>query len=263
MAAGIRIDQALVNRGLAEDLETARRLVMAGEVYSRGQLIHHPSTRIPEEAELSIDRGPRFVSRGGEKLAAALQKFSLSVTGLICGDVGSSTGGFTDCLLQYGAARVYAVDVGYGVLEWSLRKDPRVEVMERTNARYLNELPEPVEFVSVDVSFISLHVLLPVIRRWFSAPGGDLVALIKPQFEATRAEAARGSGVIHDPEVHRRVLQEVITGAGPAGYRVQGVMASPLRGQQGNREFLAWLETSEPHQATRDPDRWIDDLVED
>jgi 23S rRNA (cytidine1920-2'-O)/16S rRNA (cytidine1409-2'-O)-methyltransferase len=117
-----------------------------------------------------------------------------------------------------------------------------------------------VEFVSVDVSFISLHVLLPVIHSWFSARGGNLVALIKPQFEATREEAARGGGVIHDPEVHRRVLTEVIQGAGPAGYRVQGVMTSPLRGQQGNREFLAWLETSEPHQSSQDPDRWIDGL---
>jgi len=261
MAKHIRIDQALVNRGLAADLETARRLVMAGEVYSRGQLVHHPSTRVPVEAALKVDRGPRFVSRGGEKLAAALEEFDLSVKGLICGDVGSSTGGFTDCLLQHGAVRVYAVDVGYGILEWSLRKDPRVEVLERTNARYLNELPEPVEFISVDVSFISLHTLLPVIRGWFSSRGGNLVALIKPQFEATRAEAARGEGVIRDPEVHRRVLEEFIRGVGPAGYQVQGLMGSPLRGQQGNREFLAWLKTTEAHQPAQDPDRWIADLV--
>lgn len=261
MTDKVRIDQVLVDRGLAPDLEAARRLVMAGVVYSGGQLVHQPSVRVAAGAALHVDQGPRFVSRGGQKLAAALEAFQLDVEGLICGDVGASTGGFTDCLLQHGAARVYAVDVGYGILEWSLRQDPRVEVMERTNARYLNELPEPVEFVSVDVSFISLHTLLPVIRRWFSSRGGNLVVLIKPQFEATREEAARGEGVIRDEAVQHRVVGEVIQGAGPAGFRPAGLIESPLRGQQGNREFLAWLKTADPQQPPLDPGPWLDGVL--
>jgi 23S rRNA (cytidine1920-2'-O)/16S rRNA (cytidine1409-2'-O)-methyltransferase len=156
--------------------------------------------------------------------------------------VGASTGGFTDCLLQNGAAKVYAIDVGQGILHWKLRQDERVVVMERTNARHVERLPEPVRLVTIDASFISLKILLPVVRAWFSPEGGQVVALIKPQFEAGREDVARGEGVIRSPEVHRRVLMEVLTYAGEERFHVQGLIRSPLLGPKGNTEFLAWLE---------------------
>ena len=173
-----RIDVLLVTRGQVESRSMAQRLVMAGQVRADGQVIPKPSMQVAKDVLLEIDHGPQFVSRGGEKLDGAFQLFSLNVTGHICVDVGSSTGGFTDCLLQHGAAKVYAIDVGKGILHWKIRQDPRVVVMEKTNARHVEELPEPVSFVSIDVSFISLKILFPVVKNWFDKEGGRIIALV-------------------------------------------------------------------------------------
>lgn len=266
MSKKIRVDQLMFERGLAESRSQAQRLVMAGQVRAAGQVVPKPSTRVASDVELIIDRGPRFVSRGGEKLAVALDIFDLRVDGAICADVGASTGGFTDCLLQNGAAKVYAIDVGKGILHWKLRKDPRVIVMEGINARYIDRLPEPVSLVTIDASFISLKILLPVVRNWYpslaplenramktekskfhglnidiSKARGEALVLIKPQFEAGRKEVARGKGVIQDPAIHNRVLMEVLSYAEGEGYFPKGLVRSPVLGPKGNVEFLAWL----------------------
>jgi 23S rRNA (cytidine1920-2'-O)/16S rRNA (cytidine1409-2'-O)-methyltransferase len=202
---------------------------------------------VPAEAVLVVDQGPRYVSRGGEKLEAALEGFSIRVDGWVCADVGASTGGFSDCLLQSGAARVYAIDVGQGILHWKLRQDERVVVMEKTNARFVERLPEPVDLVTVDASFISLKLLLPVVCGWLKPPAaetpqaGYVLALIKPQFEAGRKQTARGDGVIRDAAVHRQVLQDVLSFAQSSGFGMQGLIPSPLLGPKGNTEFLVWL----------------------
>jgi 23S rRNA (cytidine1920-2'-O)/16S rRNA (cytidine1409-2'-O)-methyltransferase len=237
-----RVDQLLVDREIAADLEEARRLVMAGKVLSGDQLIQNPSQQISPQEELHLMPGEDFVSRGGVKLQAAFEAFSLSVKELICADVGASTGGFTDCLLQQGAARVYAIDVGYGILDWRLRNDPRVIVLERTNARKVGELPEPIDFVTADVSFISLKVILSTITGWYSGKKGEAILLIKPQFEATKEESAQAAGVITSPEIQRRVTLEVLDYAADVGFYTQGVIRSPLKGPAGNHEFLAWLK---------------------
>lgn len=261
MAKKKRVDTLLVDRGLAEDISQAKRLVMAGEVRVEGQLVHKPSTAYAPDVEITLDQGSRFVSRGGEKLAAALDQFSLCVSGQICADVGASTGGFTDCLLQYGAEKVYAIDVGYGLLDWKLREDERVVVMERTNARYLYQLPEPVTVITMDASFISLKKLLPVSVNWFSSDGGDTVALVKPQFEAQREEAAAGEGVIRDEAIRRRVLKEVVHDAQEMGYEVKGIFPSPLQGPKGNLEYLAWFKY--PGTSVDNLDAWIEENVPD
>jgi 23S rRNA (cytidine1920-2'-O)/16S rRNA (cytidine1409-2'-O)-methyltransferase len=214
---------------------------MAGEVTVNGQVVDKPAAAVADEARIQLKARPRFVSRGGEKLDAALEHFQIDVRNLTCADVGASTGGFTDCLLQRGAARVYAVDVGHGILDYRLRTDPRVVVMEGTIARYVERLPEPVQLISIDASFISLKVLLPVVRRW----GPEAVALIKPQFEAGRTEVGRGSGVVRDPAIHRRVLGEVLDFAQAQGFAARGLLASPLRGPKGNVEFLVWLRVGD------------------
>ncbi len=241
MARKQRVDQLLVEKGMVADLDKARRLVMAGKVFSEGQLVLAPSQRISRDGELRLSQEVGFVSRGGEKLQAAIEEFNISIEGLICADVGASTGGFTDCLLQHGAARVFAVDVGYGLLDWRLRNDPRVIVLERTNARTLGKLPEPVDLIAADVSFISLKLILPSLADWYAEGGGEAVLLVKPQFEATREESARGAGVITDPEIQRRVLLEVLDFAARKGFNTQGVIRSPLKGPAGNQEYLAWL----------------------
>jgi 23S rRNA (cytidine1920-2'-O)/16S rRNA (cytidine1409-2'-O)-methyltransferase len=254
--AKMRLDALLVERGLVESRALAQRLIMAGQVRVNGELALKPATGVADSVQVEIEKGPQFVSRGGEKLAAALKAFELSLAGYVCADVGASTGGFTDCLLQNGAKRVYAIDVGKGILHWKLRQDPRVVVMEGTNARYVEHLPERIHFVSIDASFISLKVLLPVVKAWLapqqkdagaqSAQPGNLVMLIKPQFEAGRAEAARGDGVIRDPEVHRLVLRSVLDFATQQGYHLEGLICSPLLGPKGNVEFLAWLSIPAP-----------------
>ncbi len=237
-----RLDILIAERGLAESRSLAQRLVMAGQVRVNGQVVLKPSAQVQTSDQIEIERGPRFVSRGGEKLEAALLAFGLvDLQGRVCVDVGASTGGFTDCLLQHGASRVYAVDVGYGMLHWKLRIDVRVISLERTNARFVTAFPEPIQLVTVDASFISLKVLLPVIRDWFTDGAGQVVALIKPQFEAGREVAARGEGVIKDTAVHRQVLLSVIKQAQEAGFGVQGLIRSPLLGPKGNVEFLANL----------------------
>src|SRR5215813_6002502 len=217
-----RLDLLLVERGLVEGRELARRMIMAGEISVNGQVVDKPGTKIGRDAELTVRNAPRFVSRGGEKLDAALTAFPVKVEGLACADVGASTGGFTDCLLQRGAAKVYALDVGYGQMSYRLRQDPRVVVMERTNARYVESLPERVAFISIDASFISLRLLLPVIKNWLTAPA-TVIPLIKPQFEAGREDVGKG-GVVKSAEVHRRVLREVLASAQGEGFTVAGLI---------------------------------------
>jgi 23S rRNA (cytidine1920-2'-O)/16S rRNA (cytidine1409-2'-O)-methyltransferase len=231
----------LVERGLAESRTQAQRLVMAGQVRADGQIVDKPSSLLSPEAKLEVDRGPRFVSRGGEKLEAALLYFGVGVAGKVCADVGSSTGGFSDCLLQHGAARVYAIDVGKGQLHWKLRQDARVVVMEETNARFVEALPAAVDTITIDASFISLKTLLPAVKRWLK-PSGELIALIKPQFEAGKAEVGKGKGVIRDEQVHRRVLAEILAFAGDHELKVHGLMRSPILGPKGNAEFLMWSQ---------------------
>ena len=250
MRAKTRLDQLVHLRGLTASREQARRLIMAGEVLVDGQVVDRPATAVAEAAQLEVRARPRFVSRGGEKLEAALAAFGLEVRGRVCADLGASTGGFTDVLLQRGAERVYAIDVGHGILDYRLRTDPRVVVMERTNARYLTRVPEPIHLVSIDASFISLKLLLPVANGWLAAPSPPLpiandpspsiVALIKPQFEAGRKQVGKG-GIVKDPAVHRQVLQDLLGWAEANGLAAAGLIRSPIRGAEGNREFLAWL----------------------
>lgn len=237
----IRLDVLLMERGLAESRAKAQALVMAGQVRVNDQVTLKPATAIDPKATLTVDSGPRYVSRGGEKLEGALNAFALDVNGLICVDVGSSTGGFTDCLLQHGAAKVYAIDVGKGILHWKLRNYSRVVVMEETNARHVESLPEPVSFVTVDASFISLKILLPVIKKW-EMQDGNIVALIKPQFEAGKKDVSRGDGVIRDSEIHKQVLLDVLHYAKGEGFGLRGLVKSSLLGPKGNVEFLLWMD---------------------
>ena len=237
-----RLDIVLTTRGLVESRALAQRLIMAGQVRVDGQMVLKPSVLVAETVSLEVIQGPPYVSRGGEKLAGAFEVFNLDVSGLVCADVGASTGGFTDCLLQNGAAKVYAIDVGSGILHWKIRQDSRVVVMEGTNARYVEHLPETVSFITVDVSFISLKTILPVVKGWFGQAGGTIIALIKPQFEAGREEVARGDGVIRDRNVHRRILDEVLQFAIQEEFGPRGLVRSPLVGPKGNVEFLAWFE---------------------
>jgi 23S rRNA (cytidine1920-2'-O)/16S rRNA (cytidine1409-2'-O)-methyltransferase len=241
MAKRKRADQVLVEKGLAGDPEEARRLVMAGKVLFNEQVIIQASQIIDNPDQLKLKTAPQFASRGGNKLQAAFEAFPLSVSQLVCADIGASTGGFTDCLLQNGADKVYAIDVGYGLLDWNLRNDPRVTVLERTNARSLSRLPETIAFFSADVSFISLKKILPTALNWYGPGGGEAVILIKPQFEATREEAAAGSGVIRDPEIKQRILQDILGFARKKNYLLKGLIRSPLLGPEGNSEYLAWL----------------------
>ena len=237
----IRLDVLVHRRGLAASCEKAKRLILAGQVLVDGRLADKVATPVDEQAQVRIREGPPFVSRGGLKLAVALDVFQIDPTGYVAADVGASTGGFTDCLLQRGAIRVYAIDVGYGQLDWKLRQDPRVVVMERTNARYLERLPESVDLATIDVSFISLRLILPQVRGWLSAEG-QAVALIKPQFEAERRQVGKG-GVVRDPRTHRAVLSGVVEWATRSGWFLQGLVRSPVKGAKGNIEFLAWWET--------------------
>ncbi len=238
-----RLDLALVERGLVASREKGRALLMAGEVRVRGNVETRASALVAEDAAIEIAQPPRFVSRGGEKLDHALDAFGVDVTGLVAMDAGASTGGFTDCMLQRGASRVYAIDVGYGQLDLRLREDARVVVMERTNMRDLESLPEPIDVATIDASFISLTKLLPAVMH-IVRPGADIVALVKPQFEAGREEVGR-RGVVRDPLVHASVIGRVASWCVNHRLRVRGVAASPLLGPAGNREFFLWLRTPE------------------
>ncbi|RME48854.1 MAG: TlyA family RNA methyltransferase [Chloroflexi bacterium] len=239
MAAKERLDVLLVERGLAETRSRAQQLIRAGDVLVDDRVLDKPGMRVPVHANIRVRERLPYVGRGGLKLEAALDAFEIDVSGAVAADVGASTGGFTDCLLQRGAARVYAIDVGYGQLAWKLRQDERVVVMERTNVRYLDRLPEPIDLATIDVSFISLRLVLPKVAGWLK-PAGQIVALIKPQFEAGPEDVGKG-GIVRDPEVHRRVLHEVLAFAEGQGLRVQGLIPSPIAGAEGNVEFLAWL----------------------
>ncbi len=242
-----RLDQALVDRGLCPSREKAQRAILAGQVRVAGQVARKPSDLVQPDDVLTLDVPERYVSRGGAKLEHGLQHFQIDVKGLTAIDLGASTGGFTDCLLQHGAARVYAVDVGRGQLAWKLRGDARVSVMEQTNARFLTRRAFPAEFagaglIVADCSFISLQKILPPAVALL-ADSGKILALVKPQFEAGKAEAGRGKGVIRDPAIHARVLNELKTFASEtAGLRWTGETASPLLGPAGNKEFLVLLE---------------------
>jgi len=244
---GERLDVLVFRLGLAESREQARRVILAAEVLVNGQLVSKPSARVDALARIEIKEGPRFVGRGGLKMEKALTEFGIVPQGWVAADVGASTGGFTDCLLSHGVSRVYAIDVGYGQLAWSLRQDPRVIVMERTNARYLTSLPEPVQLVVIDVSFISLRLVLPSVRHWL-APDGHVVALIKPQFEAGRSQVGKG-GIVRDPATHRSVVEGVVSWVAEHGWYVHGLTSSPLRGAKGNIEFLVWLGVRAPERA--------------
>jgi len=234
-----RLDLVLVARGLAESRSAAQKLILAGEVFIGASRADKPGTLVADDAPIHIRQKLPFVSRGGRKLQAALEAFEIEATGLVCADVGASTGGFTDCLLQHGAARVYAIDVGYGQLDWKLRRDSRVVVLERTNARYLNSLPEPIALAVIDVSFISLTLILPAVMDWLAAEG-QVVSLVKPQFEAGREQVGKG-GVVRDAAIHADVLQRVLNWANAHGLTPLGVMRSPITGPAGNVEFLAYL----------------------
>ena len=242
-----RLDQALVERGLCESRERAKRAILAGQVRIYAQSAHKPSDSVKPDDRLTLDANEKYVSRGGHKLEHALRHFQLDVTGLTALDLGASTGGFTDCLLQHGAVKVFAVDVGRGQFAWKLRHDPRVVVMEKTNARHLTaaQFPQPfspADLAVIDCSFISLRNILPAAIALLR-PDGRIVALIKPQFEAGKAEADKGRGVISDPSVHERVLNELREFVrAQSGLRWQGVVESPLLGPAGNKEFLALIE---------------------
>lgn len=253
-----RIDELVVERGLIRDDELAERMIYAGEVRANGILVDKPGTEVPLDAEITLKEKPRFVSRGGDKLDAALERFTIDVSDRVAADIGASTGGFTDCLLQRGAAKVYAIDVGYGQLAWTLRQDARVVVMERVNARYLTSLPEMVSLLVSDVSFISLRLIYATAVQWLK-PGGYVVSLIKPQFEAPRQDVSQG-GVVRDPRVHRQVLTSVTAVMAELGLGLTGLMASPLVGPAGNVEFLGWWILNAPGD---DRTPWIERAIEE
>ncbi len=247
-----RIDTILAEKGLVESRSQAQRLIMAGQVRVEGQVIHKSSRRVARNAQIEIESLPQYASRGGDKLAAALDRYPIDVVDKVCADVGASTGGFTDCLLQNGAARVYAIDVGKGILHWRLRKDTRVVVMEKTNARKLESLPELVDLATIDASFISLRTLMPVVCGWLK-PRADLLALIKPQFEAGKKKVGK-QGVVRDAAIHREVVERVVFTAGALDLSPLGVMRSPLRGPKGNVEFFLWCRNEATEKAFEMPE---------
>jgi 23S rRNA (cytidine1920-2'-O)/16S rRNA (cytidine1409-2'-O)-methyltransferase len=249
-----RLDCLLVERGLFASREKAQRAILAGEVFANGQRADKPGTMIAAEAELQLEEKVRYVSRGGLKMEAALDHFALDPAGAVCVDIGACTGGFTDCLLQRGAARVYALDVGHGQLDWKIRSDPRVVVREKLNARFLTpaDVPEPARLAVVDVSFISLTMILPALCAVLEArPGANrpavglaVVALIKPQFELARGEVGRG-GIVREPELHARAVERIRTFVAEhlTNWRWTGVIDSPILGTQGNKEYLACIRS--------------------
>ncbi len=241
MARGVRLDTAAAEAGLAESRSQAQALILAGRVRVGGETVRAPDRRVRPQDRVEVARPPRYVSRGGEKLAPALDEFGVRVEGRVCADVGASTGGFTDVLLQRGAARVYAVDVGRGLLHWRLRQDPRVVPMERVNARSLGPFPEPVSLVTVDVSFIGLEKVLPAVAS--AAPGAELVVLFKPQFQVGRGEVGKG-GIVRDEAAVAAALDRFRTWCAAGGLRVLGEAWSVLPGAGGNRELLLHLQAA-------------------
>ena len=242
MSNKTRLDLLLTERGLQESRQKAQATIMSGLVFVNGQRVDKPGTAVPNDAPIEI-RGNtlKYVSRGGLKLEKAMTCFPIRLDGCIAADIGASTGGFTDCMLQNGASKVYAVDVGYGQLAWSIRSDKRVVCLERTNARYLTkeQIPEPLDFASIDVSFISLKLILPALRP-LMAENGQVVALVKPQFEAGREKVGK-KGVVRDSAVHQEVLEHFLVHADEADFSVKGLTFSPIRGPEGNSEYLGYL----------------------
>jgi len=240
-----RIDVLMVEQGLAESRQKAQAIIMAGQVYVGDKRCDKAGATLDEGTPLEV-RGQtlRYVSRGGLKLEKAMKCFPIDLNGKTAADIGASTGGFTDCMLQNGAEKVYAVDVGYGQLAWSLRSDPRVICLERTNARYLTteQIPEPLDFASIDVSFISLKLILPALRT-LMRDDGQVAALIKPQFEAGKEKVGK-KGVVRDPAVHLEVLEQFLVHAAEAGFTVKGIDFSPIRGPEGNIEYLGYLSAT-------------------
>jgi len=236
-----RLDVLLVERGLAESRERAKAIIMSGSVFVGGSRAQKPGLQVDAGAQAEVRGGPGFVSRGGQKLEKALTFFGISAAGRVCIDCGASTGGFTDCLLKNGARMVYAVDVGYGQLAWSIRSDDRVLTMERTNIRHVTGDMFAIKpgLAAIDVSFISLALVLPVIQGLL-ADGGEAICLIKPQFEAGRGKVGK-NGVVRDPGTHRAVLETFLQNAANAGFRAKGLTHSPVRGPKGNVEYLGWL----------------------
>ena len=254
----LRLDELLVARGLAETRSQARALVLAGEVRVDGQVVDKAGYSLSAEAAVELAQPARFVSRGGEKLDHALNVFQVDIAGQVCADFGASTGGFTDVLLQRGAEKVYAIDVGYGQLHYRLRTDARVVVMERVNVRYLEELPLPIDLVTIDVSFISLSLVLPAAARVLRS-AGRCVALVKPQFEAGREKVGKG-GVVRERKTHREVLERAAAFARQAGFTLRGATRSPLTGPAGNVEFFFLLDRD--HENAPEPDSLIQALLE-
>ena len=238
-----RLDELLVERGLCPDRDQAIRRVMAGEVLVDGQVATTPGVLVDPEAELRPKPRPPYVSRGGLKLEAALSAFGLHLSGKVVADVGASTGGFTDCALQHGGERVYSIDVATGALAWSLRTDPRVVVMEGVNAMHLDALPERVDVVTVDLSFTSLQLVLPQVVHWLK-PRGEVIALIKPQYEAPSSPQLVG-GVVVDPAERRRIVVRLLGWAQEQVWSIKGLIASPIRGSGGNWEYLVHLRQEE------------------
>ncbi len=241
-----RLDVLLMERSMAESRHRAQALIMAGQVYVAGQRVEKAGTGVEESEKIEI-RGNTlaYVSRGGLKLEKAMKVWPILLHDFVCGDIGASTGGFTDCMLQNGAKKVYAVDVGYGQLAWSLRCDPRVICLERTNARHLTreQIPDPLDLASVDVSFISLNLILPALRPLLKSTG-QVVCLVKPQFEAGKEKVGK-KGVVRDPAVHLEVLEHFMSHAKNAGFTVKDITFSPIRGPEGNIEYLGWLSAQE------------------
>jgi len=237
-----RLDILVLEKGLAKSRQKSRSLIMAGCILVDDHPVDKPGAMVAETA-IIVNRGTDlpFVSRGGLKLEQAISSLDLDVTGYVCLDVGASTGGFTDCLLQHGASRVYAIDVGYGQLDWKLRQDPRVIVIERTNIRYVTEelLPEPFDLISIDVSFISLKIVVPVVKK-FLKQNGKMLALIKPQFEVGKGQVGKG-GVVKDPALHESVITELSAFFSDLGFMVGPVVPSPVLGAKGNKEFIMYL----------------------
>ena len=242
----IRLDQYLVENGLAESRQKAQAYIMAGDVFVNNQKADKAGLFLKETDSVEV-RGAKlqYVSRGGLKLEKAMQTFPIDLNGCVCMDVGASTGGFTDCMLQNGAKKVYSVDVGYGQLAWKLRSDPRVVCMERTNARYLTheEIPDELDFASIDVSFISLKLIFPALHGILK-DGGEIACLIKPQFEAGREKVGK-KGVVRDPAVHLEVLENFLIHAKDSGFTVLGITYSPIRGPEGNIEYLGYIKKSD------------------
>ena len=259
MSGKLRLDMLLVERNLLPSRQKAQAVIMSGNVFVAGQRADKPGMAVPVDAVVELrQHAMPYVSRGGWKLEKAMKTWPITLRGKTCADIGASTGGFTDCMLQNGAAKVYAVDVGYGQLDWKLRSDPRVGCLERTNGRYLTaeQVPEALDFVSIDVSFISLKLIFPAVYTLLR-PGGELVCLIKPQFEAGREKVGK-KGVVRDSAVHREVLSAFLDYVKENYFTLLGITYSPIRGPEGNIEYLGYLRKAEGENAAVD----IDAVVE-